>query len=42
VANLVGVSPEAIEAGMAVVCEIAEAEEGTRLPRFRPAKAAEA
>jgi hypothetical protein len=37
VANLVGVSPEAIRMGMPVVCEIVEVEPGFRLPLFRPA-----
>ena len=37
VANLVGVDPARIEIGARVVCEIAEVEPGTQLPRFRPA-----
>jgi hypothetical protein len=36
VANLVGVSPDAIRVGLPVVCEIVEVEPGFRLPRFRP------
>lgn len=38
VAGLVGVAPDAIRIGMPVACEIAEVEEGWKLPRFRPAK----
>jgi uncharacterized OB-fold protein len=37
VASLVGIEPERIRIGARVVCEIAEVEPGTKLPRFRPA-----
>jgi len=36
VANIVDVPREALAIGMPVVCEIAEVEEGLRLPQFRP------
>ena len=36
VSNLVGISPEEVEIGMPVVCEIVEIEEGFKLPQFRP------
>jgi uncharacterized OB-fold protein/acyl dehydratase len=38
VSNLVGVSREELKMGMPVVLEIAEVEEGVKLPQFRPAK----
>jgi uncharacterized OB-fold protein len=38
VSNLVGLARDEVKIGMPVVCEIAEVEEGYRLPRFRPAE----